>query len=124
MTFTQTSPASNATYYVKAVDNDGKTINSATVNFVKTSLTTVTSLTLTKGTTTVNLKWLAGTSSEGISTYKIYRKLSTSSYTYLQGSTTSLAFSQTKPTVNATYYVKSVDKLGNTINSGTVSFVK
>ena len=89
-----------------------------------TTLTAPSNLKLTKTTTKVTLSWTKSTSSAGISTYKVYRVLAGSTTAYLQGSTTSLAYTQTKPTNNASYYVKAVDKNGKTINSTKVSFTK
>ncbi|HXH75485.1 MAG TPA: hypothetical protein VNJ08_11000 [Bacteriovoracaceae bacterium] len=120
-TFTQTAPSSNATYYVKAVDNDLKTINSSEVSYVKPVLTAPANVTLTKTTTQVTLKWSAA--SLAVS-YKIYRKLDNSSSIYLQGTTTSLSFTQSRPSRNAIYYVRSVDKDGNTMKSAEVNFYK
>jgi hypothetical protein len=125
LSYTQDLPTTSAAYYVKAVAKDGKTINSAKVNYTKVPvLEAGTNLALSKTSTKVNLKWSAANASEGISTYKVYRILNGASTAYLQGSTTSLSFSQTKPTANAVYYVKAVDKSGATINSSRVSFTK
>lgn len=118
LTFTQARPTSDATYYVKALDSAGRTINSAEVNYV--SLKAPTGVTVSKTSTTAKLTWVASKTSAGVKEYKIYRKLSGSSYYYLQGSTTSLTYSQTLPTKSAYYYVKAVDVNGETKNSSTV----
>ena len=122
LTFTQTRPTSDATYYVKAVDKSGKTLNSATVSFVR--LTAPTSVKATKTTSTAKLTWIAAKSSAGVKEYKVYRKLYGSSTYYLQGTTTSLSFSQTKPTSTAYYYVKAIDVNGDSKNSSTVTLSK
>lgn len=122
LSFTQTRPSSDATYYVKAIDKTGKTLNSATVSYVR--LTAPTSVKATKTTTTAKLTWLAAKSSAGVKEYKVYRKLYGSSTYYLQGTTTSLSYSQTRPTSTAYYYVKSVDVNGETKTSSTVTLSK
>ncbi len=124
LSYTQTAPTKNAEYYVKAVDGDGKTANSLKVNFSSLVLKAVTNLSLSRSSTKVTLNWTGAVSSEGVSLYKIYRTLSGSTTSYLQGSTSTLTFAQTPPTRSAAYYVKVVDKAGNTLNSGTVSYTK
>lgn len=122
LSYSQTTPTKNAKYYVKATDKNGKTINSATIDFTATAaLAAPTGVTLTKGTTQVTLKWNAATSA---TSYKVYRRLSGSSTAYTQTTTTNLSFSQTKPTSSATYYVRSIDKNGNTMKSAEVSYTK
>lgn len=118
LTFTQTKPSLDATYYIKAVDRAGKTLNSTEVNYV--GLKAPTSVTATKTSTLAKLSWVASKSSAGIKEYKIYRKLSGSSTSYLQGSTAAITFSQSLPTKSAYYYVKAVDVNGETKNSTTV----
>ncbi len=83
----------------------------------------VSNLSLTNTSSSVTLKWSAATSSNGIESYKIYRKLSGSTTSYLQGTTTSLTYTQTRPSSSATYYVKVTDKSGKTLNSTTVEFI-
>lgn len=122
LSYTQTLPTKSATYYVKATDKSGKTLNSATINFVP--MTAPTSVKVSKTTTKANLTWVAANSSSGIKEYKVYRKLYGSSTYYLQGTTTSLSYSQTKPTSTAYYYVKAVDVNGATKNSSTVTLSK
>lgn len=125
LTYTQPLPSTSASYYVKAVAKDGQTLNSAKVKYTKVPvLEAVTNLSLSKTSTKVNLKWNAAVSSEGVSTYKVFRILNGASTAYLQGSTTGLTFSQSKPSSNAVYYVKAVDKAGATINSSRVEFKK
>jgi hypothetical protein len=122
LSYTQTRPTTNATYYVKATDKAGKTLNSATVEFVR--LTAPTSVTITKTTTTATVKWAAAQSSAGVKEYRVYRKLYGSSTYYLQSTTTSLSYSQTRPSSTAYYYVKSVDVNGETKSSSTVTLSK
>lgn len=122
LSYTQTRPTTAATYYVKATDKSGKTLNSATVEFIP--LTAPTSVTASKATTTATVKWVAAKSSAGVKEYKVYRKLYGSSTYYLQGTTTSLSYSQTKPTSTAYYYVKAVDLNGETKTSATVTLSK
>ena len=119
LTFTQTAPTTSATYYVKAVDGDGATKNSATVQYVKPSLTAPTNLSVSTTTSGLTVKWAAAT---GAKEYKVYRRLDTSSTAYLQGTTTSLSFTQAKPSVGAAYYVRSVDANGNTLKSVEVRY--
>jgi hypothetical protein len=122
LSYTQTRPSSDATYYVKALDKSGKTLNSTEVQYVH--LTAPTSVTVSKTTTTATVSWAAAKSSAGVKEYKVYRKLYGSSYYYLQGTTTSLSYSQTNPTSTAYYYVKSVDVNGETKSSSTVTLSK
>lgn len=122
LSYTQTRPTSNATYYVKATDKTGKTLNSSTIAFIR--LTAPTSVTVSKTTTTATVKWAAAKSSAGVREYKVYRKLYGSSTYYLQGTTTSLSYSQTKPTSTAYYYVKAIDVNGETKTSSTVTLYK
>ncbi len=97
-------------------------VNSTEVQFVR--LTAPTSVTVSKTTTTATVKWAAAKSSAGVKEYKVYRKLYGSSSYYLQGTTTSLTYSQTKPTSTAYYYVKAVDVNGETKTSSTVTLSK
>lgn len=120
--YTQSLPSSNATYYVRAVDSTGKTIDSAQINFMK--LAPVTNLSLTTTTTNINLSWSPAISSAGIKEYKIFRRLYGSSTNYFQGSTTSLTFTQVKPSSTAYYYVRAVDNNGNTVKSVEVKYTK
>lgn len=124
LSFTQTKPSGAASYYVKATDKNGKTINSARVSYtpsVTVTLKAPTNLKLTKTSTKVNLSW---SSASGAKTYKIYRILSGSSTAYVQATVTTTSFSQTRPKSNATYYVRSVDASGKTMKSASVSFTK
>jgi hypothetical protein len=86
------------------------------------SLVPATNVKLAKSGTTVKLTWTAATSPEGIETYKVFRRLSGSTTNYLQGTTTSLSFSQTAPSKNAVYYVRAVDTAGETAKSSEVSY--
>ncbi len=85
--------------------------------------TAASNLSVASTTSNVTLKWSAATSSDGIESYKIYRKLSGSTTNYLQGTTTSLSYTQSRPSKAATYYVKATDKSGKTLNSATVEYV-
>lgn len=123
LTFSQSLPTTNATYYVKAIDRAGKSINSTTVSFVK--LTAVTNLSLTKTTSDVVLKWSAANSSSGVKEYKVYRRLNGSSINYLQGTTTNLTFTQAKPSAtSAYYYVRSFDVNGVSKKSLEVMYTR
>lgn len=79
-------------------------------------------LVLSTTVTDVLLKWDAATSSNGISSYKIYRRLSGSTTNYLQATTSLLTFGQAKPTKDAAYYVKAVDGAGRELKSGEVNY--
>ncbi len=118
LSFTQSRPSSDASYYVKAIDYAGRTMNSAEVKYI--SLKAPTNLTVSKGTTTVKLSWTASQTSAGIKEYRVYRRLYGSLSSYFQGSTTSLSFSQSLPSRSAYYYVKAVDVNGESKNSSTV----
>jgi hypothetical protein len=120
--FTQGLPSTNATYYVRAVDMNGNTTKSVEVNYVQ--LTAVSDLRLTKTSSSVVLNWSAADSSAGVKEYKIYRRLVGSSTNFLQGSTTSLSFTQERPSSSAYYYVRSVDINGVTQKSVEVYFSK
>lgn len=124
LSFGQSLPSVGASYYVKAVARDGKTINSENISYVRFFLTAPTNFTLYRSTTSVTLKWGASSASEGIRYYKIYRQLEGSSSIYLQGTTTSWAFSQTRPSKSATYYIRAEDLEGNTIKSGEIKFYR
>ena len=124
LSFSQTAPTTGAAYYVRAVDNNGNTLKSIEIRFDPSVLQPVTNLALTSTSTSVKLTWSAAVASAGVKEYKIYRKLEGSTSAYLQGSTTSLSFSQTAPSKNAEYYVKTVDQAGKTINSTKVSYQK
>ncbi|HXH30290.1 MAG TPA: fibronectin type III domain-containing protein [Bacteriovoracaceae bacterium] len=122
LTFTQPLPAVGATYFVKVVDQDAKTVISdeVTLDF----LLAPTNLILSKTTSSVTVKWSAGKASEGLQSYKIYRRLIGSSAVYLQGSTTSLSFTQSRPSTSAVYYVRIVDETGATAKSSEVTFTR
>lgn len=70
----------------------------------------------------ITIKWNAGTASAGVASYKVYRRLSGSTTNYLQGTTSNLNYSQTIPKSSAVYYVRTVDKNGNTAKSSEVTF--
>lgn len=118
LSYTQNLPTSDATYYVKATDKAGKTLNSTEVQFVR--MTAPTNVSVTKTSTTAKLTWTAAKSSSGIKEYKVYRRLYGSSTSYLQGTTTTLSFSQSLPSKSAYYYVKAIAVNGETKNSSTV----
>lgn len=123
LTFSQAKPSSAATYYIKAVDQIGKTANSAEVRYVP--LSPVKNLVLTKTTSSVNLSWSQALSSAGVKEYKIYRRLKGSTTNYLQGTTTLLKFTQARPsTSSATYFVRAVDLNGETAKSLEVQYQK
>jgi hypothetical protein len=84
-----------------------------------TILTAPTNVTLSSTSSSVTLKWSAAS---GAVSYKVYRQLEGDSTIYLQGTTSSLSYTQSSPTKKATYYVRSVDKNGNTLKSSTVTF--
>jgi hypothetical protein len=122
LSFTQTKPTTNAVYYIKAIDNSGKTVNSSEVSYIK--LTAPTNVKLAKTTSSINLTWDAAKASAGIKEYKIYRRLSSSSTNYLQATTTNLSFSQSKPSSSAYYYVKAYDKNGVSMKSSEVKYTR
>ena len=92
--------------------------------YVRYFLTAPTNLALRKYSSSLTVKWGASSSSEGLRSYKVYRQLEGSSAVYLQGTTTSLSFSQAKPTRSATYYVRAEDLEGNTVKSSEVRYFK
>ncbi|HXH29544.1 MAG TPA: fibronectin type III domain-containing protein [Bacteriovoracaceae bacterium] len=118
--FTQTLPSTGARYFVKVVDRLGKTASSLEVSL--DYLMAPENLTISKTTSSVTLRWSSGKASNGFGHYKIYRMLVGSSYTYLQGTTTSLSFTQSKPSSNAVYYVKIVDDDGDSASSPEVLY--
>ncbi|HXH31282.1 MAG TPA: hypothetical protein VNJ01_10760 [Bacteriovoracaceae bacterium] len=125
LTFSQAAPTKSATYYVKAVDNDDETAKSAEVQFLKAvAVSAPANVTITKGTSSLTVKWSASQSSAGIKEYKVYRRLSGATSVYLQGTTTGLSLTQTKPSSNAIYYVKAVDYNGVTAKSAEVNFTR
>ena len=87
-------------------------------------LTSASHLTLSNSLKSISLGWKEALSSEGVTSYKIFRRLDGSTSNYLQSSTLDLSFSQALPAVNATYYVRAVDALGNTTKSVEVKYVK
>ena len=78
---------------------------------------------VSNSTSNVTLTWTAGTSSDGVASYKVYRRLSGSTTNYLQATVTSLSYTQARPSSGATYYVKTVDKDGDTAKSAEVNYV-
>lgn len=122
LTFTQPRPSSDAAYYVKAMDRSGRTINSTEINYV--SLKAPTNVVVSKTSMTAKVSWAKAATSAGIKEYRIYRKLYGSSTYYLQGTTTSLTYSQSAPTKSAYYYVKAVDVNGETKSSASVYLAK
>ncbi len=122
LSYTQSKPSKGATYYIRAVDNGGQTAKSNTVRLK--AITAPTNLTLSKTTTSVVLNWDAGTALAGVKEYRIYRRLSTSSTIYLQATTTGLSYTQARPSSNATYYVRTVDRPGATAKSAEVLFIR
>ncbi len=127
LSFTQTTPTVGAIYYVRSVNSSGDTVKSSEVTYNKPStsvFTAVKNLSLTKTTSSVILKWSAGTVPGGFKEYKIYRRLSGQTTNYVQGITTSLSFTQTRPISNAVYYIRTVDMNGNTIKSSEINFTK
>jgi hypothetical protein len=124
LSYSQTKPTSSASYYVKATDKNGKTINSEKVSFTAAMTSTLqapTNLKLMKSTTKVTLSWSAAS---GAKTYKVYRILSGSKTAYVQGTVTGTSFSQTRPKSNTSYYVRSVDASGKTLKSASITFTK
>jgi len=120
LSFSQIKPIENAIYYVRSVDKDGNTMKSVEVSFkVNVTLSAPTNLILSKRWAYVALKWSAAS---GAVSYKIYRKLSSSTSTYLQGTTANLSFYQFKPSTSAVYYVQSIDASGKTMKSNEVNF--
>ena len=124
LSFSRPVPVGDATYYIKTVADDGRTINSEEVSYVRFFLTAPTNLTLTKSTSNVTLKWRAANASEGLRYYRVYRQLEGSSSIYLQGTTTSLSFTQSRPLRNATYYIRAEDLEGNSVKSSEVKFFR
>lgn len=87
-------------------------------------LTSASQLTLTNSMKSLSLSWREALSSEGVTSYKVYRRPEGSATNYLQSSTLDLSFTQDLPAVNATYYVRALDALGNTTKSVEVQYVK
>lgn len=121
LSFSQSAPTSKAVYYVRTVNTNGETIKSDEVTYSPV-FSGVTDLALATDGAKVNLTWGKADSPNGIKGYKIFRRLSSSSTSYLQDTVTVLNFSQTAPSQDAVYYVRAVDGSGATIKSVEVSF--
>jgi hypothetical protein len=113
--FSQLRPQTPAIYYIRLVDKAGRTVKSSEVSYIP--LTAPQNLTINSTSTQVNLSWTPAKSTAGVTEYRIYRRLSGSTINYYQTKTTALSVLLTKPTKNATYYVRSVDSTGETKKS-------
>jgi hypothetical protein len=82
------------------------------------------SVAVVKSGTGVKVSWTAASSDAGITSYKVYRRLSGSTTNYLQTTTTALSYTQSSPTKAATYYVRAYDRNGDSAKSVEVRFTK
>jgi hypothetical protein len=101
------------------MENIAKKIVAGTIRPGTGTLMAPTNVTLTSTSSSVSIKWSAAS---GATSYRVYRQLEGSSTIYLQGSTSSLSFTQTAPADRATYYITSVASSGDTMKSSTVTF--
>ncbi|HXH29356.1 MAG TPA: M12 family metallo-peptidase [Bacteriovoracaceae bacterium] len=125
LSYSETFPTVPATYQVTVIDNYGWSKTSSTVTYTPaTGLTAPSNLSISVAKPNLTLKWSAASSSVGIEKYQVYRKLSNASSYELRSTVTTTSYTETLPTVSATFYVISFDKYGNSKTSTTRTYTK